>query len=269
MRIVVLTKPVPDPASGQERLGPDGHVDRAAAPAVVNGNDEYALEAALKLVEAAGAGNGGADDGHEIVLVAMTPENGRDALRKGLAMGAHRAIQVTDPALAGSDWLATVRVLEAVLRDLEYDLVLAGADTSDGGGGVIGAGVAARLGLPYLSYAATIEPTNGRVRVNRLTATGHEVLEAEMPALVTCTQALGAPRYPSLKGIMAARSKEVAVRTLADLGIEPTSVGRAAAGTTVLDVRPPAERAATRVLREQPDEAARELVAFLAERRLI
>ncbi|HET7028627.1 MAG TPA: electron transfer flavoprotein subunit beta/FixA family protein [Candidatus Limnocylindrales bacterium] len=274
MRIVVLTKPVPDPASGQERLGPDGRVDRAAAPAVVNGNDEYALEAALKLVEAAGEGDGHADNAHadnahEIVLVAMTPANGRDALRKGLAMGAHRAIQVTDPALAGSDWLATVRVLEAVLRDLEYDLVLAGADTSDGGGGVVGAGVAARLGLPYLSYAATIEPSNGRVRVNRLTATGHEVLEAEMPALVTCTQALGAPRYPSLKGIMAARSKEIAVRALADLGIEPASVGAHAAGTAVLEVRPPAERGATRVLREPPDEAARELVAFLAERRLI
>jgi electron transfer flavoprotein beta subunit len=263
VRIVVLTKPVPDPASGQERLGSDGRVDRAAAPAVVNGNDEYALEAALKLVEAAGDGD------HEIVLVAMAPENGREALRKGLAMGAHRAILVTDPALAGSDWLATARVLEAVLRDLEYDLVMAGADTSDGGAGVVGAGVAARLGLPYLSYAATIEPSDGRVRVNRLTAAGHEVLEAPTPALITCTQALGAPRYPSLKGIMAARSKEVAVKSLADLGLDPSSVGAAAAGTTVVDVRPPAERGDTRVIRETPEAAARQLVAFLAERRLI
>lgn len=263
MRIVVLTKPVPDPASGQERLGSNGRVDRAAAPAVINGNDEYALEAALKLVEAAGDGD------HEIVLVAMAPENGRDALRKGLAMGAHRAILVTDPALPGSDWLATARVLEAVLRDLEYDLVLAGADTSDGGAGVVGAGLAARLGLPYLSYAATIEPSGGRVRVNRLTATGHDVLEAPTPAFITCTQALGAPRYPSLKGIMAARSKDVAIRSLADLGIDPATVGEAAAGTRVLDVRPPAARAETRVIRDAPEEAARQLVAFLAERRLV
>jgi electron transfer flavoprotein beta subunit len=261
VRIVVLTKPVPDPASGQERLGPNGRVDRAAAPAVVNGNDEYALEAALKLVESAGEG--------EVTLVAMSPENGRDALRKGLAMGAQRAILVSDPALAGSDWLATVRVLEAVLRELEYDLVLAGADTSDGGAGVVGAGIAARLGLPYLSYAAKIEPSAGRVTVHRLTATGHEVLEAPTPAFITCTQALGAPRYPALKGIMAARSKEVAGRSLADLGLEPSAVGEAGAGTAVLDVRPPAERGATRVIREAPDEAARQLVAFLAERRLV
>jgi electron transfer flavoprotein beta subunit len=263
VRIVVLTKPVPDPASGQERLGPNGHVDRAAAPAVINGNDEYALEAALKLIEAAGDGD------HEIVLVAMAPDNGRDALRKGLAMGAHRAILVTDPALPGSDWLATARVLEAALRDLEYDLVLAGADTSDGGAGVVGAGVAARLGLPYLSYASTIEPSDGKVRVNRLTASGHEVLEAQTPAFITCTQALGAPRYPSLKGIMAARSKEVATRSLADLGIDAGTVGDGAAGTKVLDVRPPTERGETRVIRDAPDEAARQLVAFLAERRLV
>jgi len=262
VQIVVLTKPVPDPASGQERLGPDGRVERAAAPSVINGNDEYALEAALKLTEAR------AGEEHEITLVAMSPESGRDAIRKGLAMGAHRAIQVVDPSLAGSDWLATVRVLEAVLRTLEYDLVLAGADTSDGGAGVVGAGIAARLGIPYLSYASTIEPGDGRVRVNRLTATGHDVLEAPTPALISCTQALGAPRYPSLKGIMAARSKEIAVRSLADLGIDPGSVGAEAAGTRVVDVRPPDERGTTRVIRDAPDEAARQLVAFLAERRL-
>ncbi|HEU4674221.1 MAG TPA: electron transfer flavoprotein subunit beta/FixA family protein [Candidatus Limnocylindrales bacterium] len=263
MRIVVLSKPVPDPASGQERLTPDGRVDRGAAPAVINGNDEYALEAALKLAEAR------PDEEHEITLVAMSPESGRDAIRKGLAMGAHRAVMVIDPALGGSDWLATVRVLEAVLRTLEYDLVLAGADTSDGVAGVVGAAVATRVGLPYLSYAATIEPSDGRVRVNRLTATGHEVLEAPTPALITCTQALGAPRYPSLKGIMAARSKEIEVRSLADLGIDPATVGAEAAGTTVDEVRPPAERGATRVIRDEPEEAARQVVAFLAERRLI
>lgn len=263
MRIVVLSKPVPDPASGQERLTADGRVDRAAAPAVINGNDEYALEAALKLIEAR------PDEEHEITLVAMTPESGRDALRKGLAMGAHRAVMVTDPALERSDWLATVRVLEAVLRTLEFDLVLAGADTSDGVAGVVGAGVAARMPLPYLSFAATIEPSDGRVRVNRLTATGHEVLEAAIPALITCTQALGAPRYPSLKGIMAARSKEIEVRSLTDLGVDPATVGAAAAGTKVGEVRPPTERGATRVIRDEPEEAARQVVAFLAERRLV
>lgn len=261
MRITVLSKPVPDPASGAVRLGPDLRLDRAAAPAVVNGNDEYALEAALRLVETAGEG--------EVTLLAMAPANGTDALRKGLAMGATRAVLVSDPALAGSDWLATARVLAAALAGLESDLVLAGADTSDGGAGVVGPAVAALAGLPYLSYAATIEPIDGGVRVHRLTATGHEVLESPMPALIACTQALGAPRYPSLKGIMAARSKEIATRSLADLGLDGSSVGSAAAGSRVLDARPPEARPAPRVVREPAPEAAREIVELLAARRLI
>ena len=259
MRIVVLVKPVPDPASGMERLGPDQRLDRAAAAPVINGNDEYALEAALKM-----AGTDG-----EVILLAMAPGNGLDALRKGLAMGAHRAVQVTDDALAGSDWLATARVLAAALGELEFDLVLAGADTSDGGGGVVAAGVAALAGLPYLSYAAAIEPKGGRVRVKRITASGYEEIEAPTPAVIACTQALGAPRYPSLKGIMAARSKEIAKRSLAELGVDPATVGTAAAGTRVVGSRKPEARAATKIVRENPDEAARQVVAFLAERRIV
>ncbi len=151
MRIVVLVKPVPDPASAGERLGPDGRLDRAAAPAVVNGNDEYALEAALKLSAAAG-------DGSEVTLLSMAPASAPETLRKALAMGATRGVLVTDPALAGSDALSTSRVLAAALRTLEFDLVLAGVDTSDGVGGTVAAAVAAHLRLPYLSYAARIEP---------------------------------------------------------------------------------------------------------------
>jgi electron transfer flavoprotein beta subunit len=259
VRIVVLAKPVPDPASGQERLGPDGRVDRTAAPPVLNGNDEYALEAALKLTEAR------TGEEHEIVLLAMAPDNGRDALRKGLAMGAHRAVHVVDPAIAGSDWLATVRVLEAALRGLEFDLVLAGVDTSDGTTGVVAAGVAARLGLPYLSYASLIEPSDGRVRANRLTATGHEILEAPLPAIISCTQALGAPRYPSLKGIMAARSKEVVTRSLADVGVEAPPGW----STAVVAAEPPPERGATRVVKAPAAEAAKEVVDLLATRGLV
>jgi electron transfer flavoprotein beta subunit len=259
VRIVVLLKPVPDPASGAERLGPDQRLDRAAAPPVINGNDEYALEAALKM-----AGTDG-----EVILLAMAPENGLDALRKGLAMGAHRAVLVTDDALAGSDWLATSRVLAAALGELEFDLVLAGADTSDGGGGVVAAGAATLAGLPYLSYAAAIEARGERVRVKRITASGYEEIETPTPAVIACTQALGAPRYPSLKGIMAARSKEITRRSLAELGVDSATVGTAAAGTTVLDSRKPEARAATKVVRETPDEAARQLVAFLAERRIV
>ena len=264
MRIVVLVKPVPD-TTGQERLGPDLRVDRIGVPAVVNANDEYALEAALKLVEAAGEG--------EVILLAMAPSGAPDTLRKALAMGAHRAVLVSDPALAGSDTLSTVRVLLAALRRLEYDLVLAGADTSDGGGGVVAAGIAVGLGLPYLSYAAKIEPEveppPGRVVVQRLSAVGYDRLEAALPALVVATQALGEPRYPSLKGIMAARSKEILTWTLADLELDGAPVGGAAASTVVTATRAPEARAATRVVRGPAPDAAAEVVAFLAERRLI
>jgi electron transfer flavoprotein beta subunit len=261
VRIVVLAKPVPD-ATGQERLGPDGRLDRAVTSAVVNGNDEYALEAALKLIEAS-------PDGGEVTVLAMAPPNAPETLRKALAMGATRGVLVTDPALAGSCIVSTVRVLAAALRDLTYDLVLAGADTSDGGGGVVGAGVAALLGLPYLSYAARIEPADGRVRVHRITSTGYDIVEAPMPALVVATQALGEPRYPSLKGIMAARSKEVVTRSLADLALDGGPVGGAGATTRLVDARPPVARAATRIVRGPAAEAAREVVAFIADRRII
>jgi len=262
VRIVVLVKPVPDPAAGAERLDSNLRLDRAAAPAVVNGNDEYALEAALKLTEAHGG---------EVTLLSMAPASAPETLRKALAMGAQRGVLVSDPALAGSCTLSTTRVLAAALRTLEFDLVLAGVDTSDGQAGVVAAGVAALLGLPYLSYAARIEPdpAAGRVRVRRISPTGYDLLEAPLPALVSCTQVLGEPRYPSLKGIMAARSKEIAVRSLADLGLDPAAVGGSVATTRVLGARPPAARGATRVVRGSPQESAREVVAFLAERRLI
>jgi electron transfer flavoprotein beta subunit len=262
VHIVVLVKPVPDPASGGERLQADRRLDRAASPAVVNANDEYALEAALKLTEAHGG---------EVTMLSMAPSSAPETMRKALAMGAHRGVLVTDEALAGSDTVSTARVLAAALGELEYDLVLAGADTSDGLSGVVPPGVAALLKLPYLSYAAKIEPDPeaGTVRVRRISPTGYDVLDAPMPALIVCTQVLGEPRYPSLKGIMAARSKEIVTKTLAEVGIDAASVGGAVATTKVVGAEAPPPRAATRVVREAPDIAARELVAFLAERRII
>jgi electron transfer flavoprotein beta subunit len=263
VRIVVLVKPVPDTASGGERLRPDDRrLDRPAVPAVVNANDEYALEAALKLTEAHGG---------EVMLVSMAGPGAPDTMRKALAMGAASGTLVTDDSLAGSDTLSTAKVLAAVLRDMDYDLLLAGADTSDGGAGVVPAGVATLLGLPYLSYAAKIEPNPeaGTVRVNRISATGYEVLESPMPALVVATQALGEPRYPSLKGIMAARSKTLETKTLADVAVGDQAVGGAVATSKVVGSEAPPPRAATRVIREPADEAARQVLEFLVERRII
>ena len=262
MQIVVLTKPVPDPAAAAERLGPDGRLDRAASPSVINGNDEYVLEAALKLVEA--------HDG-EVTLLSMAPPNGIETMRKGLAMGAHRGVLVTDPALAGSDYESTIAALVAALGQLEYDLVLAGFDTSDGVGGVIGAAVATKLKLPYLSSAAKIEPdpAAGTVRVRRISPTGFDVLEAPMPALIVGTQLLGEPRYPSLKGIMAARSKEVVTKSLADLGLDGMAVGGSATRTKVTNQEKPPARGATQVVRGTAEDGAKAIAELLASRRLI
>lgn len=260
VRIVVLVKPVPD-ATGQDRLRPDGRLDRSAAPPVLNGNDEYTLEAALRLVDAHGG---------DVTLVAMAPAEARDALRKGLAMGAARAVLVTDDLLAGSCALSTMQVLAAALRTIEFDLVLAGADSADGGGGVVGAGIATLLDLPLVSGAAAIDAAGeGAVHVRRIVGTGTETVEATLPALVVGTQLLGEPRYPTLKGIMGARAKEVAVRTLADLGLAGAAVGGGSATTVVVAQQPPAARATARVVREAPDVAAREIVDFLVERRAV
>ncbi len=262
MRIVVLTKPVPDPASGGERLGPDGRLVRAGLPTVINGNDEYALEAALKLTEAQGG---------EVTLLAMAPTTAPETLRKGLAMGAHRAVLVTDPALEGSCIVTTTRVLAAALRTIEYDMIFAGIDTSDGNGGVVAAGIATLLGLPYLSYAGRIEPDPDarRVRVRRLSPVGYDLLEAPWPAFVGCTQVLGEPRYPSLKGIMGARSKEIRTLSLADLDLGGVPVGGAVATTRLDDARPPESRGETMVFEGPPQEAAKAIVDLLVERRVI
>ena len=228
----------------------------------MNGNDEYTLEAALQLAEATGG---------DVTLLAMAPATGLEALRKGLAMGAARAVVVTDDALAGSCARSTIDVLAAALRELAVRPRPRrcgqrgrrrrrgrGRDRDDPGS-------AGR----DRSRRASAAGEDRTLRVRRLAPDGEESVEVDLPALVVGTQLLGEPRYPTLKGIMGARSKEVTVRSLADLGLADGSVGGAAAATVVLAQRPPAARSATRVVREAPDVAAREIVALLVERRAI
>ena len=259
MRIVVLAKPVPD-TTGSERLGPDMRLDRGSAPTIVNPNDEHAVEQALRLVEAVGG---------EVTLLTMAPPNATEMIRKALAMGATRGVLVTDPALEGACALATAKVLAAALATLEFDLVLAGIDTSDGGAGIVAAAIATLRGLPYLSHATAVEVADGRVRVRRVAPGGHDVIEAQLPALVAVTRMVGDPRYATLKGIMAARSKQIATIGLGGLGLHEAELGGEAATTRVLRARVPAARGATRVVRAPATEAAHEIVEFLVERRLV
>ena len=257
MNIVVLLKAVP--VVGTERLGSELLTDRAVQ-LEANGNDEYLLEKALKLTEAHGG---------EVTILSIGPANSSEALRKALAMGAARAVLVSDDAIRGSDARATVDILTAALRKLEFDLCFFGADTSDGQGGIVGAAVAVRLGMPYLSYASEIEPAADGVRVHRLSAAGYDIIEAPTPAVVMGTQLLGAPRYPALRGIMQARSKPLDTWTLADLGIDAGAVGTGAATTKTLDANKPPQRAGATFVREPADVAVAQVVDFLAQRRLI
>ena len=258
MRIVVLLKAVP--VVGNERLGDGFLVDRGVLEA--NGGDEYVLETALKLTETHGG---------DVTVLSMGPVTATEAIRKALAMGAARGVLVRDDAIAGSCTLATGRILAAALSRLEFDLALAGADTSDGQGGVAAAAIATRLGLPYLSYAASVEvgADGATVRVRRIAASGYDLLEAPLPALVMGTQLLGEPRYPSLRGIMQARGKEILTWDLAELGIDPGTVGNAAATTRVLDAAVPPPRAGAVFVREQAPVAAERIVTFLASRSLV
>ena len=193
-------------------------------------------------------------------------------MRKGLAMGAHRGVLVTDPALAGSDGWSTVQVLAAALRGARVRPRARRASTRPMAWVAwSGAGVATLLKLPLLSSAAKIEPNPdaGTVRVRRISPTGFDVLEAPMPALIVGTQLLGEPRYPSLKGIMAARSKEVVTKSLADLGLDAAAIGGAAARTKVTGTQKPPARGATQVVRGTPEEGAKAIADLLASRRLI
>jgi electron transfer flavoprotein beta subunit len=256
VNILVLVKAVP--LVGEERLDGDWRTDRSDLEP--NGADEYCLERALQLAEASAG---------EVSVLTMGPTGATEALRKALAMGAAQAYHVDDAALAGSDIRATVAVLEAAVRRIDFDLLFAGADSSDGQGGVVGAALAARLDLPYLGNAADVQLTEGVVRIKRLNSAGHDVLEAPLPAVVMGMQLLGEPRYPSLRGIMGARKKPTTTWTLGDLGLDPGAVGGASATTTVQRAVSAPERGGGTVIDLPPDQAAAAIVEFLDQKGLL
>jgi electron transfer flavoprotein beta subunit len=257
MRICVLLKPVPE-TTGDERFGADMRVDREATAPVINPNDEYALEAALRLKDERSTET-------RLTLLSMAPPSAEDTLRKGLAVGADDGVLVSDLALEGSCALVTSRILAAALRKLQFDLVVAGTDTSDGRGGVVPAAISVFLDLPYLSGASKVLLTDSSVSVQRPAATGGQVLESPLPAIVGVTQTVGELRYPTMRGIISARSKEIRTLSLADLGLSAED-GGAAATSRVLDVVIQASRPPTRIVTGPPAEVARQLVEFLAGR---
>jgi electron transfer flavoprotein beta subunit len=262
MRIVVCVKHVPD-LQGERRLTPQGWVDRDQGDGTLNELDENAVEAAIRIAEANDA---------EVVVLTVGPAQAEDAVRRGLQMGAHRAVHVRDDALAGSDVFGTVRVLAAAIRrlgaDTPVDLVLTGMAGLDGLTSLVPAALAAELDLPQATLAADLALEDGAVRIRRDLDHASEVLTAPLPAVVSVTDQSNSPRFPAFAGIMAARKKSVEVLTLADLGIDPATVGDAGARTEVLEAAPRPSRE-DRVLLTDDGEAGIRLVEYLVEHRLV
>ncbi|HKI93546.1 MAG TPA: electron transfer flavoprotein subunit beta/FixA family protein [Gaiellaceae bacterium] len=256
MKIAVCVKHVPDGSSridaGSKRLDRSGE-------GVLNRFDTNAVEEALRLK---------GDSDTEVVVVSMGPEKAADSLRKALAMGADRAVLVSDDAAAGSDLVATSRVLAAALEREGADLVLFGQQASDADGAVLWAAVAERLRRPVVSQAAELSVDEGSLRVKRQTEFGYDVIEAPLPAVVAVSDAINEPRYPSLKGIMGAKKKPQDVLSLADLGVDAATAGEAGSKTEVLALSDPPPRGGARKI-EDDGNAAQAIVDFLAEKRLI
>jgi electron transfer flavoprotein beta subunit len=260
LNIVVCVKQVPDTTAKKE-LGPDYRLNRDVVESVVNPFDEYAIEEALRLKEA----NGG-----EVTVLTMGPASAEDMIRKTLAMGADRAVLVTDPALAGTDWSGTCAVLSAALRRIPYDLVLTGTESTDARSGLVPGGLSEALGVPLLTYALKLELAGDTIRVNRQITGGYQEVEAPLPAVASVVKGANEPRYPSLKGIMAAKRKEIEKLSLGDLGIDPPAVGLDGARTAVTAAEARAERSAGQVIRpESAEEAATVIADFLQSKKYI
>jgi electron transfer flavoprotein beta subunit len=259
MKIAICVKEVPE-AAGPRRIDPQTkRLDRSGEQAL-NAFDVNAVEEALRLKEAHGDA--------EVVIVSMGPAGALDALRKALAMGADRAVLVSDEAAAGSDLVATSRVLAEALRREGPDLVLLGQQSSDSDGAVLWAAVAERLRLPMVSQASALTVADGKATVKRQTEFGYDRIEAPLPAVVAVSDAINEPRYPSLKGIMGAKSKPQETLSLAELGVVAEDVGEAGSKTEVLALGSPPPRGDSRKI-EDDGSGAQQILDFLVEKKLI
>jgi electron transfer flavoprotein beta subunit len=258
MKIAVCVKQVPD-ATVHKKIDPQTkRLDRSGEGAL-NPTDLNAVEEAIRIKEA---------EGGEVVLVSLGPAKAVDSLRKALAMGADRALLVTDDAAAGSDLVATGRLLAKALEREEADLVLFGQASSDGDGAVLWAAVADRLRRPVISQVAELTLEGGSVSGKRQTEHGYDTISAPLPAVVAVSDAINEPRYPSLKGIMGAKSKPQETVSVADLGLDAASVGETGSKTTVLELGPPPSRGDS-VKIEDDGSAAQKIFEYVTEKRLL
>ncbi len=259
MKVAVCVKQVPD-TWAEKRLKPeDSTLDRESAEGVLNELDEYAVEEALRLIEAQGG---------EVVVVSMGPERAGETIRKALSMGADAGIHLVDDALHGSDALATSEALAKVLDGRGFDLIVFGSESTDARMSVVPAMVAERLGLPQVTFAQKVEVDGSQVRIERQTEYGFDTVEAAMPAVVSVVEKINEPRYPSFKGIMAAKKKPVEILGVSDVGLDAGAVGLGAAWSSVAEfaARPP--KAAGTVVADDGQGGVK-IADFLTEQKFI
>ena len=262
MKIVVCVKYVPD-ATADRTFSSDHTVDRVGVDGVLSELDEYAVEEALKIREAGDAGDS------QVVVVTMGTDEARAAILKSLQMGADEGVHIKDDAIHGSDAIATSLVLAKAIEQQSADLVLCGMASTDGSMSVVPAMLAERLGLPQVTFASEVTVEGSTIRVRRDGDAATEIVEGSLPLLLSVTDQSNEPRYPSFKGIMAAKKKPVAEVTLADLGIDAGDVGIDAAWTKVagFEARPP--RSAGTIVNDEDGTGADQLVEFLAGQKFI
>jgi len=259
MNIVVCVKQVPDTWAERTLRTDDSRLDRASVDGVINELDEYAIEEGLRLAEAHGG---------EVTILSMGPEKASESIRKALSMGADKAVHLVDDALEGSDALATSLAMATVLQRTGFDLVILGSESTDARMGVLPAMLAERLGVPQLTLASKVEVDGSAITIQRQTDYGYDTVAGALPAVVSVVEKINEPRYPSFKGIMAAKKKPVEVLSLADAGIDPAQMGLGAAATEVVSFarRPPRE--AGTIVKDEGDGGVK-AAEFLAAQKFV
>jgi electron transfer flavoprotein beta subunit len=256
MNVLVCLKQVPDTAIEIKLDAEQKSIDRSQITYVMNPFEEYAIEEGLQLKEKFGG---------EVTLITMGPDRADEALRTGLAMGADKGIHISDPALEGSDTLVTAKVLAAAIKGLTYDIILCGKVAVDDNTAHVGPALAELLGIPHVSGATTLEVNQAskKATATREIEGGLVRVEVPIPAVITAEKDLNTPRYPSLPGIMKAKTKPVDKRDVASLGLDPSSVGLAGSKIQPLGMSLPPDREAGRILEGDADQAAKELARLL------
>lgn len=256
MHIAVCIKQIPDPNAPGRLDEKTWRLQRDGVEAVLDPGDEHALEEGLRMAEKSGG---------RVTAVSMGPLRALEAIRRALAMGAERGILITDPQLVGADALTTAKAIASALRSEQVDLVICGTESTDGSSGVVPQQLAELLGFAQLTFAKTLTAAEGRARIERQTDEGYDVVEAPLPAVVTVTGGINEPRYPSLRGIMAAKSKEVRQVGLSGLGLEASQV---TPRQRVVGVQAAEERKAGQVI-SNGGEGARRIADLLVQAKVL